>query len=297
VILVTGASGYLGRELVAYLRRQNLRVLTADRRRGLDQHITIDLENEVPWSAHLQGVETIIHCAGIAHREGSPNDYQRINQQATLHLAEAARVQGVKHFIFLSSIHVLPIGLADPTASAIEWIRPQPPYAASKWSAELDLEARLDGDAMRLSIVRPALMYDRDTVANLRTLVSLAQRLPLRFPPLGQRSMVARPDVVHFLGHLAQSAPTSDAVGRYTLTDGESYHLERMARVFGPGLRIPLPLWFWRGGAACLDVLQSHRSGATWGIASSTSWCGTVSRQPSWNPEWTLETLCSRGSA
>ena len=57
----------------------------------------------------FDGVSAVIHCAGLAHRHADERDYQRLNVEATSDLARRAVDAGVSHFIYVSSLNVVPI--------------------------------------------------------------------------------------------------------------------------------------------------------------------------------------------
>jgi nucleoside-diphosphate-sugar epimerase len=111
-VLVTGASGFIGSAVVAALARHGYAVRAAVRRPQLSfpdgvevvQHP--DLAQAFDWQPLLQGVDQVVHLAGIAHtsRGVDRTSYDRVNRQATLELATAAAQAGVKHFVFVSSI-------------------------------------------------------------------------------------------------------------------------------------------------------------------------------------------------
>jgi len=112
-ILVTGASGFIGRAAIrAFAQRGN--VLRAAVRRppqppfpdGVEVIQHPDLAQPIDWRPLLDGVDQVIHLAGIAHvgRGVAPALYDRVNRLATAQLATAAAAAGVRHFVFVSSI-------------------------------------------------------------------------------------------------------------------------------------------------------------------------------------------------
>ena len=127
---------------------------------------------EPPPIALFEGVSCVIHCGGVAHRRAAEAEYQHINVAATLRLAEAAAIAGVSHFIFLSSMNVVPADAGSPDALAAMWSKPRDPYTASKWSAERELTQLLKCTECELTIVRPGLVYDVELTANLARLKS-----------------------------------------------------------------------------------------------------------------------------
>ena len=192
LIALTGATGFIGQYLLAELPKRGHRVRVLLRRPtpAMQSHMTSavigDLRYPRNLAAALQGVDTIIHSAGVAHAaSGRPeDDYRSINTAATVALARAAERAGVSRFVFLSSIRAQ----CGPVAYAVitEAVEPVPTdaYGRSKLAAELGLaELNLDWVALR-----PVLVYGPGVKGNMAQLQRLAQS---PFPiPLG--SITAR---------------------------------------------------------------------------------------------------------
>src|SRR5664280_2391172 len=98
-ILVTGASGFVGRPLVAALLRAGYVVQAVTRRQvslpdSVEAAIIPDLENPIDWNPILQGVDIVVHLAGLAHSkipENANSEFDQINHSATQRLADAAK--------------------------------------------------------------------------------------------------------------------------------------------------------------------------------------------------------------
>ncbi len=189
-ILLTGASGFVGRALVpallvrGYHLRLPLRDATAfpDLPAGSETVSITDLET-ADWPAMLGGVDAVIHLAAIAHIGPSvPADaYDRINHQASVALGRAASHSGhVQRFIFMSSIRAqtgasshVPLHVGLPP-------RPTDAYGQSKLAAEQDL-AHLPN--LAVTSLRPVVIYGEGAKGNVATLLKLARTgLPL---PIG----------------------------------------------------------------------------------------------------------------
>jgi len=306
MLLLTGASGYLGRALAQGLTAHNFDVITAGRHR--------DAVSRLPWreldlakSAHarkaLAGVEQVIHCAGIAHNNGALADYDRINVKGTLILADAALCHGVRRFVFVSSLNVVPADSDSAELPVDHYPVPKNAYAASKWQAEHQLKALLAGSDCELIIVRPALLYGRALVANLALFRKIAKRLPLALPNVGTRSMVARADLVALLCAIAASPlpkPQACAMQLHiAAVDGHCYSARAISGVLaGAGAwQIPLPSWCWRTLAHVWDRYQGLPFGRTWSSLSDNHWCADAQGQRfgvpryAWQPQHTFESL------
>ena len=118
-ILVTGATGFIGKAVVHRLLTENgLRTVAVAVRRDVQQwiarvvpHVTGDLEPTADWSVALEGILAVVHCAARVHimvdKSGNPlEEFRRVNVQGTLSLARQSAKAGVKRFVFVSSIKV-----------------------------------------------------------------------------------------------------------------------------------------------------------------------------------------------
>jgi UDP-glucose 4-epimerase len=145
-----------------------------------------DLTRPQNMSAALEGVDAVVHSAGLAHAmSGVPeNDYRLINTEATVRLARAARRAGAKRFVFLSSIRAQCGPAADTVLTEAAESRPTDAYGRSKLAAERGL-AELDLDWVSL---RAVLIYGPGVKGNMAQLIKLA-RSPL---PLPLASLTAR---------------------------------------------------------------------------------------------------------
>ena len=196
LLALTGATGFNGQHLLRDLPRRGYRIRVLLRRPAslpieTASAIIGDLARPQNMSAALEGVEAVIHSAGLSHAmSGVPeDDYRVLNTEATVDLARAARRAGVKRFIFLSSIRAQ----CGPTAEMVltETLEPRPTdaYGRSKLAAERQL-AELDIDWVSL---RAALVYGRGVKGNMARLIRLARSpLPLPFASFkGRRSLLA----------------------------------------------------------------------------------------------------------
>jgi nucleoside-diphosphate-sugar epimerase len=187
LIALTGATGFIGRYLLRELpnRGHRVRVLLRRPAAAMPLHVTAamigDLRHPQNLATALEGVDAIIHSAGIAHApSGLPeDDYRTINTAATVALARAAERSGVSRFVFLSSIRAQCGPVADSVMTETVEPRPTDTYGKSKLAAELSLaELKLDWVALR-----PVLVYGPGVKGNMAQLIRLAQSpFPL---PLG----------------------------------------------------------------------------------------------------------------
>ncbi len=204
-ILLTGASGFLGRaiahDLTARGHRLRLALRHPDATLPGEQVLIGDLAGPVDWAPALDGVDTIIHAAAIAHVDGvDPALHRTVNHEAVTRLATAARVAGVRRFVFISSIRAQTGATAARVLTEDDEAAPTDAYGQAKLAAERDLEASsLDWVALR-----PVLIHGPGVKGNMATLMRLA-RLPLPLPLgslTGRRSLVSVESVCGAIGHL-----------------------------------------------------------------------------------------------
>jgi len=208
-------------------------------------------------------IDTVLHLAALAHQGAAPEDYRRVNVDLTLDLARRALARGVRRFVFVSSVK------AEACERAVFAAQGSPPrdYAQSKLYAERELQALVSGRAMRLVILRPALVYGGAPRGHLAWLQRWVDAHLPRPPAGGARSMVAREDVVRLF--LAVMDPHASPPPLVTLTDGEAYTTRRLhaalCRAHGrrPWLPSP-PAPLWRLACGTFDVLRRAPRGSTW---------------------------------
>lgn len=248
-ILVTGATGFVGRALVSELATRGCTVRAAVRSTtpaatGAAEHVAIgDLSAATDWRNAVADCDAVIHLAGRAHvlkESGDPTPlFRAINRDAAVALGHAARDAGVRRMVFVSSIGVH--GLASPAAgfSAESPIAPSTPYAISKAEAEAGLAA-IDG--LDLAIVRPPLVYGPEAKGNFARLVKLVESgLPL---PLGRarnrRSLIGLANLVDFLALCVDHPGAANRA--FVIADAEITSTAELVRAIGRirGKRVPL---------------------------------------------------------
>ena len=196
LLALTGATGFIGQYLLRELPKRGYRLRMLLRRPASVPMLTAsavigDLARPQNMSAALEGVDAVIHSAGLAHRmSGVPeDDYRVLNTEATIGLARAARRAGAKRFVFLSSIRAQCGPTSDTVLTEAVEPRPTDAYGKSKLAAERGL-AELDLDWVSL---RAVLVYGPGVKGNMAQLMRLARSpFPLPLGSLGaRRSLLA----------------------------------------------------------------------------------------------------------
>jgi nucleoside-diphosphate-sugar epimerase len=258
-VLVTGASGFMGPHVVAALQSAGYRLRLAQRRplaapEGVETVAIGDLAHPVDWSTALEGVNHVVHLAGLAHAGPGLDEalYTAINTRATRDLAAAAQQAGVSRFVYLSSLKALSGAFDGPALHDGDQPAPDDPYGRSKLAAEQAL-AELDLDWVSL---RPVLVYGPGVKANMAALLRLA-RLPVPLPLGGltaPRSLVAVENLADAI--LFALTPNCPARRAYLVADPEPISVAGIIAALragmgrSPGL-IPVPA-SWLGLAARL---------------------------------------------
>lgn len=184
-ILITGASGFIGNAVTAALARAGYRVRAASRQPGTAAGLPDvewvrlpDLTSEFEWAPLLEGVDIVIHLAGIAHRGGKETSgYDKVNRAATARLARACVGRGIKRLIFMSSIGAQAGSAADTVVTENQEPMPATAYDRSKLAAEEEVR----GAGVPFTILRPVLVYGPGAKANIALMVRLAS-LPVPLP-------------------------------------------------------------------------------------------------------------------
>ncbi|PZE83249.1 NAD(P)-dependent oxidoreductase [Curtobacterium sp. MCBD17_032] len=162
-VLVTGASGFLGRAVAGALRDAGHDVRTFQRRpSGVDgvSDLLGTVTDPAAVRSAVQGVDAVVHLAAKVSLAGDPADFERVNVTGTQDLLAAARDAGVSRFVFVSSPSVAHAG----TAIAGDDAEPASPghargeYARTKAAAEL-LALAADAPGFAVVAVRPHLVW------------------------------------------------------------------------------------------------------------------------------------------
>lgn len=184
-ILVTGATGFIGRALVPALAEDGHTVRIAVRQPAsspLPADVEViagcDLAQPVDWQRVLDGIDQVVHLAGIAHTGSvAASMYDRINRQATEHLAKAAADAGIRQFVFVSSLRAQCGPTADHVLTERDPPAPTDAYGRSKLAAEQAIRSA----GVPFTILRPAVLYGPDAKANVALLARVAA-LPIPLP-------------------------------------------------------------------------------------------------------------------
>lgn len=179
-ILITGANSYIGTNLEEWLNRYN----------GEYKVSTIDLRDETWRNKDFSLFDVVFHVAGIAHEKETKNNkelYYKINRDLSYETAKKAKKEGVKQFIFLSSMSVY--GLENGVIYKDTLPNPKSNYGKSKFQAE-ELIKTLNDDSFSVAIIRAPMVYGKGCKGNYPKLAKFVLRIPF-FPDINnKRSMI-----------------------------------------------------------------------------------------------------------
>jgi len=247
LVLVTGASGFIGRELCQELREQSVQVRGGMRQVAegpWDEVVLFDLTTKRLPEDALAGVDTIFHLAGKSHAlsetRQDEEEYFRINTEGTGILLEAAKVAGVRRFVFISSVKAMGEG-SDVCQDESVQCRPETPYGKSKLAAErMVLEG---GYVPEPVVLRLSMVYGSSRKGNLPRMIEAVAKG--HFPPFlevgNQRSIVHVEDVVQ-AALLAAEKPVAGGQ-TYIVTDGQACSTRQMYERICEALDKPVPAW------------------------------------------------------
>lgn len=258
----------MGGALLERLSGSSLIRAAARRERSLPagERVIVDADSSTDdWRRALEGVNTVFHLAARVHkmRDAAPDPFAAfcaVNTRWTERLARLAAEAGVERFVFLSTVKVH----GSPSSGPFhEWDPPAPDdaYARSKWEAEQALAAISAETGLRVTVLRPPLVYGPGVRANFLSLMRAVRRgIPL---PLGavenRRSMVF---VRNLADALARAAEPDAPSGTWLVSDGEDLStpelVRRLAGHLGrPARLVPVPAALIRASARLLGKSEA----------------------------------------
>lgn len=257
--LVTGASGFVGRQLCRRLLDDVHAVVGAVRsaiefpeflgRSFATVHVG-DIDGTTNWDEALNGVDAVFHLAADGGAGGLSVSEQlerlrKTNVAGTCALARAAVLHDVKRFVYLSTIKVngekTPVGGCFSETSVPA---PVTPYGISKWEAEQGVWDAIAGTETEGVVLRPPLVYGAGTKGNFLQLLSLVARgMSLPFAGIkNRRSLIY---IENLLDALVICAEHPLAAGNtYLLSDGESVSTADLIRMLAAELGVPARLFY-----------------------------------------------------
>lgn len=233
IILVTGASGYLGGRISQHLEANpSLQLRAATRKDGFD------LLSDTSVRTYCEDVHTIIHLAAVNEIESleSPVDALRINGIGTLKLLRAAAAASVRRFIYFSTAHVY----GSPLVGHIDertLTRPNHPYAITHHVAEDFVlsyadQRKLQGLVIRLSNgfgppANPEVNRWTLVINELCREAVTSKTMTLKTAGFQYRDFITLQDVARMVSHFLDRDDWAD--GLFNVGGGQSFRIYDMA--------------------------------------------------------------------
>ncbi len=235
-LVVTGASGFVGRVLCVAAARAGHEVLRVVRRAETGRAgaaCVLEIDGNTDWGTALRGADAVLHLAARVHvmRESAADPlaaFRAVNVEGTRRLAQAAADARVPRIVLVSSIKA---------AEADD------PYGQSKLEAEQAVREVGERRGVEWVVVRPPLVHGPGVGGNLRRLMGLIRRgVPLPFGGVqNRRSLVG---VENLAGLLLQCATAPQAVGRTLLVaDQPPVSTPDLIRMLAASMGRPARLW------------------------------------------------------
>jgi UDP-glucose 4-epimerase len=241
-ILITGANSYIGSSFEKWISQWSEKYSAE----------TVDMIDDTWREKNFSEYDVVFHVAGIAHVSADPKMkelYYKINRDLAIETAEKARNEGVKQFIFMSSIIIYGNSTIKGSGIIYKDTTPRPAnfYGDSKLQAEDGIRA-LNGSNFKVVILRPPMIYGKGSKGNYPKLAKAARKLPV-FPDIdNQRSMLFIDNLCEFIRLMIENeetgvffpqnneyANTSEIVKMVAEANGKNI---RLVKLFNPVLKL-----------------------------------------------------------
>lgn len=184
-VLVTGANGGIGKALCHHLEQSGYEIFRGLRSQDASTESNALVYGDItqPIAFH-EPLDAVVHCAGLAHQTTKDNqNFFAVNVEGTKHVIRAARLAGIKRFVYFSSTKVLGGSAVNETLSEQSPTNPLDAYSKSKLEAEQFVTQYAKQYGLEVVIIRPPLVVGLDKdVGNLKSLLALIKKgFPLPF--------------------------------------------------------------------------------------------------------------------
>jgi len=231
-ILIAGENSYVGRSFMHHVR---------------DVYSVQELSvRDEGWHSHdFSQYDVVLHVAAIVHQKNQTdrNLYYRVNRDIPRAVCHQAVSQGVKHFIFLSTMAVYgvaPSRLGEGCITSARECHPCTIYGESKLAAECDLQKLQQEHQFMLSIIRPPMIYGPGCPGNyFHRLMWMGRFLPV-FPSVRKNrlSMIGIGNLCELLRLIVEN----DSTGIYCPQDQDGFgtqdRLKIIAELYGRNIHI-----------------------------------------------------------
>ena len=189
-ILITGANSYIGASFEMYLKENYPEDYIVD---------TVDMIDGSWRETSFAGYDSVFHVAGIAHQKETKANahlYYEVNRDLAIETAHKAKADGVRQFVFLSSMSVY--GMDTGVITKDTKPDPKSHYGKSKWQAEQGISALAD-ECFDVCVLRPPMVYGKGCKGNFAKVLKIVQKFPI-FPNVkNRRSMIHVDNLASFV--------------------------------------------------------------------------------------------------
>jgi nucleoside-diphosphate-sugar epimerase len=259
-ILVTGATGFIGSHLVKTLIETNAFNVSGVSRKKISDgicnfHYVEEIGLNTTWGEILLNQDVVIHTAGIAHRKFLSHDdalfhFREVNVKGTLNLAKQALIDGVKRFIFISSINVHGFSRQDILTVNSSLVNSDP-SSITKIETEIGLENLTKNSDMELVILRIPLVYGDGVPGNFKRLINIIGKLPLL--PFGSlkniRSFIGIDNLIDIIINCINHPNAGNQT--FLVSDDHDFSITEMVKLITKlqGVKpwlVPVPIWMFQ---------------------------------------------------
>lgn len=219
-VLVTGSNGYLGSSFINQYKNKY-------------KFEKFSLLSQKLEDIKFDEIDIVLHCAAFVHQkqEQSYEKYHEINVEYPVKLAKLAKQNGVKQFVFISTIAVYGEEKEKLNEDIIS--SPITPYGKSKLEAEKEL-LKLNDDTFIVSIIRPPMIYGKNAPGNIDSLIRLVKKLPII--PLGgidnKRSFISIQNLCYMISEII----TQEKSGVFLCADDEPLSTSKLIELIAKNL-------------------------------------------------------------
>ncbi len=230
-LTITGASGFVGKNLLSYLDDFKTTILTREQ-----------LNN--PTIEQLRSSSAIIHLAGKAHdlkKTSNPKEYYQVNYELTKKLYDAFLKSDVKKFIFISSVKAAADSLENILTERHQ-PNPQTDYGKSKLFAEEYIQTQELPEGKSYYILRPCMIHGPGNKGNLNLLYKFVQKgIPYPLAAFeNKRSFLSIENLCFVIKQLLENDVAS---GVYNVSDDEALSTNKVVEILAQSLNNKAKLW------------------------------------------------------
>ena len=242
MILITGISGFVGKNLQLYLKNKNKIVKGISRYPKINQLNYNEINNNL-----LNSTNTIIHLAGKAHylkNTSNDDDYFSVNTDLTKKIFDKFLDSSCKTFIYISSVKAV----SDSFDGILtEKVSPNPisPYGKSKLAAENYIMSKKNLLNKKIFILRPCMIHGPNNKGNLNLLYNFVSKgIPF---PLGKyknkRSFVSVENICFVINELIENKNIKSGI--YNVADDTSLSINDLVKLISQVLKIPVRIMYF----------------------------------------------------